>query len=134
MDFLSQRGTGLFLGTAAPELFGKTSAQHRPRVGQGDHGEQGTRLAAAGQDALAAHRPGFHLANQPQPHDDLIGGQRRSCHKGNAWQMIFHSLAVYSYVFSNPAGQFAPDPNQTRQLPYLLSPPGLDSNSSTTYN
>ena len=79
MDFLTQRGSGLLFRTPAPKLFGQTAAQHRAGCGHGDGRQQGAGFPAGGQHAFAANRPGFHLADQAQPHDDVV--QRVGWHR-----------------------------------------------------
>ena len=72
VDFLPQRRPRLLLRPAAPELFGESAAQHRSWRGHSDTRQQRSGLAAGRQHALAANGPGFHLADQPQPHDDMV--------------------------------------------------------------
>ena len=72
VDFLAQRGARLLLRPAAPQQFGQPAAQHRPRRGQRQHRQQRPRLAAGRQHAFAGERPGFHLADQAQPHQHGI--------------------------------------------------------------
>ena len=77
MDLLAQRGAGLLLRPAAPQQFGQPAAQRGARRRQGDHREQRAGLAPSRQHALAGQRPGFHLADQPQPDHDLHRRARR---------------------------------------------------------
>ena len=92
MNFLPQRRSRLLLRSAAPQLFGETAAQHRPWRRQGDTGQQRSGLASGRQNTLATDGPSFHLANQPQPHNNMVErvGGSRQC-RDPRWSVRHHS-------------------------------------------
>ena len=73
MDFLAQRGAGLFLRPPAPQQLRQPTAQRRARRRQRHDGEQRPGFAPLRQHIFAGEGPGFHLPDQPQPHHDLSG-------------------------------------------------------------